>query len=133
MSDPWFDTKGKMNDEEPATPEEVQALRELLSGSITPQVAAKCIMTTREDRIPLNDKLNRVAWLIFDAIIHFEEQQPLLTELVEAIHILADDDLVFTDEQKERFPNWASWKDFDKFELLVDDMRRCKYSKSVSH
>lgn len=126
MSDPWFDAKGKMTEEEPATPEEVQALKEFLSANITAPTAAKRIMTMTEDQIPLDDKVIRVSCLIFDAVIHFQAQQPSLIELIDAVHELSDQDLDLTVSQKVRYPRLATWKNFDQFELLSDDMRRSK-------
>lgn len=69
LSDAWFASKAQMNDEEPATPEEVQALKDFLSGTVSAPIAAKQIMTMNEDRIPFKDKLYRVSSLIFDAAI----------------------------------------------------------------
>ena len=126
MSNPWFDAKGKMTEEEPATPEEVQALKEFLTANITAPTAAKRIMTMNEDQISLDDKVIRVSCLIFDAVIHFQAQQPSLIELIDAVHELSDQDLDLTVSQKMRYPRLAAWKNFDQFELLSDDMRRSK-------
>lgn len=124
LSDGWFDAKGKMNDEEPATPREVQVLKEFLSGHITCSVAAKGLMTVSEDDKPLIDKLNRVAWLLMDTIIHYQTQQPLLIELLDAIHHLSDSELDFSTQQKERYPDWPKWKELGRFELLLDETLR---------
>ena len=131
MADSWFATKGKLNDEEPATQLEVRSLKDYLAKATSSSTAAKLLMNISEDEKPLDDKLNRIAWLIFDAAIHFQSQQILIIELVEAINNLSPDDLDFTSAQKERFPGWQTWRDFDKFELLLDDMRRSK-GKAVS-
>ena len=126
MSDFWFDTKGKMSDEEPSTPEELQALKEFLIGETSASVSAKRLMTMSENEKPLSDKINRVVWLIFDAAIHFQSQQTDVLELIEAIQSLSSDDLGFSIRQKERYPTWSTWNAFDRFEVVLDDMRRCK-------
>lgn len=138
VSDPWFDSKGQMNDEEPATPEEVQALKDYLSKSIPAFEAASRIMTMDDTRIPLSGKDNRVAWLIFDAMMDFPNEQMTLFDLVDIIPTLSPDDVGLTDDIKERYPRWQQglsfdrvaqwqrWLSFDKFEGLVEDMRRCK-------
>ncbi|KAL9034401.1 MAG: hypothetical protein Q9214_007060, partial [Letrouitia sp. 1 TL-2023] len=124
LSDGWFDDKGRMDDEEPATPREVQVLKEFLSGHITSSVAAKGLMTATEDDKPLTDKLGRVAWLLIDTIIHYQNQQPLLIELLDAIHHLPDGELDFSAQQKERYPDWRKWKELGLFESLLDNTLR---------
>lgn len=126
MSDPWFDAKGQMNDEEPATPEEVQALKDFLNGNLSAPIAAKRIMSMNENRIPLDYKLERVSYLIFDAIIHFQAHQPSLIELIEAMNDLTEKDLDLTLSQKTQYPKLAAWKRLDRFDDLLDEMRRCK-------
>ena len=125
-SDPWFDTKGKMTEEEPATPEEVRALKDFLIGQTPAVTAAKRLMTGDEHEKSLHDKMNRVAWLVFDAVIHFQRQQPSILELVEAIKNLSDDDLDLSSQQKALYSTWSTWKDFDQFVVVLDEMRRCK-------
>lgn len=124
LSGEWFDTKGKMDDEEPATPREVQVLKEFLKGYITSSVAAKGLMTASEEDKPLTDKLNRVAWLLMDTIIHYQTQQPLLIELLDAIHHLPDSELDFSPQQKIMYPDWQDWKGLSRFESLLDDTLR---------
>lgn len=124
MSDQWLDGKGEMSDEEPATPAEVKAIKEFLCGLVAPSIAAKRLMDPREDEKHLDDKLNRIAWLIMDCILHYQAQQTLLIDLLDAIHHLADDELNFTAKQKLEHPDWRTWKYLGRFELLVDETLR---------
>ena len=125
-SDPWFDTKGRMDDEEPATPEEVHALKNYLSKITSAPEAAKCIMAMDESRTPLTGKDLRVAWLIFETMMRFPDEQVVLLDLVDAIYALSDDELGLNSGVKDRYPQWPRWKSFDKFAELVDEMRRCR-------
>ncbi len=133
MSDPWFNTKGQMNDEEPATPEEVQALKDFLSGNVSASIAAKRIMSMSEDRISLDYKVERVSYLIFDAVIHFQAHQPSLIELIQAINDLTEKDLDLTASQKAQYPKLGAWKRLDRFDDLLDEMRRCKDPLYLRH
>ena len=125
-ADPWFDTKGRMDDEEPATPEEVKGLKYYLSKIISAPVAAKHIMRMEETKTPLTGKDMRVAWLIFDAMMRFPDEQVALLDLVDAIYELSEDDLGLNSDVKDKYPQWQQWKSFDKFAELVDEMRRCR-------
>ena len=127
----WFDTKGKMNDEEPATPEELHGLKDYLREATPTSAfkAAKCIMTMNESRIPLTGKDNRVAWLILDAMICFPDRQTALLDLVDAIYKLSDDDVGLNSHLKDKYPQWRKWKSFSRFAELVDEMRRGSYSR----
>lgn len=126
LSDAWFASKAEMNDEEAATPKEVEALKEFLSGTVSAPVAAKQIMMMNEDRIPFKDKLYRVSSLIFDAAMNSQEQQPSLIELLTALNHLSEKDLDLTESQKAQFPHIATWEFLDSFINLLDDCRRCE-------
>lgn len=125
-TDEWYASKGQLNDDEPATPEEVEALKSFIEDKASPETAAKRLMTTREDKKSLEDKTNRVAWLLFDLAMDFPDQQSRVFELLEAIKTLPDEQLAFTDEQKLKYSDWKSWKDLERFWDIVDEMRRCK-------
>ena len=125
-SDPWFDTKGKMDDEEPATPEEVNGLKDYLSKVTSAPEAAKSIMTMDEARTPLTGKDFRVAWLIFDSMMRFPDEQVALLDLVDAIYVLSEHDIGLKSDVKNRYPQWQRWRSFDSFAELVDEMRRCR-------
>ncbi|KAH7057282.1 hypothetical protein B0J12DRAFT_783684 [Macrophomina phaseolina] len=123
-TDEWYASKGQLNDDEPATPEEVEALKSFIEDKASPETAAKRLMTTREDKKSLEDKTNRVAWLLFDLAMDFPDQQSRVFELLEAIKALPDEQLAFTDEQKLKYSDWKSWKDLERFWDIVDEMRR---------
>ena len=122
---PWFDTRGRMDDEEPATPEEVLALKDYLMKIRSAPEAAEHIMTMDETRTPLTGKDIRVAWLIFDAMMRFPDEQVALLDLVDAIYALSDDKIGLNSDVKDRYSQWPRWKSFDAFAELIDDMRRC--------
>ena len=125
-SDHWFGTKGKLSEEKPATQEEVRALKDFLIGKTSASTAAKRLMTANEDEKPLLDKMNRVAWLVFDAATQFQAQQSSILDLLESIKNLSDDDLDLSIHQKERYPTWLTWRDFEQFSNLLDEMGRFK-------
>lgn len=128
-SDPgaWFAAKGQNTDEEPATFDEVNALKEYLRGTISPSTAARHLMNTDESVRSLSDKVDRVSWLLFDAAIEFEPRQVAILDLVEAIHGLSNDDIPLSLGQKDRFSEWENWKRLQRFEDLLDEMRRCGF------
>lgn len=113
-----------MDEEEPATPEETEALRQYLCESSSTDDAAKAIMNMSEAKIPLDDKVFRVATLLLDAATNFPERQTRILDLVDAIRALSDDDLYFTEEQQARYPDWQTWKEFEKFDFIFDDAYR---------
>lgn len=125
--DAWFVARGQNNDEEPATMDEAMALKDYLHGVTSLSVAARCLMNTDESVRSLSDKVNRVSWLLFDAAMDFEPQQFAILDLIEAIHSLSDDDIPLSPEQKVRFSEWESWKSLERFESLLDEMRRCGF------
>lgn len=124
VSDPWFEEIADSNGEEYPTTRETACLQLFLTDQTTAEVAAKDIMTIDEDEKPVDDKPNRLAWLLVQAATHYQIQQPQLIELVNAIRALSDNDLNLTEAQRERFPRWRTWKDLGAFELLLDDTRR---------
>lgn len=105
-SDPWFDSKGKMDDEEPATPEEVHALRDYMSRATSPILSAQRMMAMDESKISFDGKDNRVAWLILDAMMQFPDEQSALLNLVDAIYEVAQDDIGLSSQIKEHYPEW---------------------------
>lgn len=128
LLDPWFDEITESNGDEYPTNREVECLQLFLCGQTTVFRAASDIMTMDEGEKLLDDKSNRLAWLLLQAAIHFQAQQPQLLELIEAIRALSDEDLEVTDEQRTRCPSWRKWKDLGSFELLLDETRRCKFA-----
>lgn len=125
--DAWFAAKGQNTDEEPATLDEASSLKNYLHGTTSLHAAARCLMITNESVRSLSDKVDRVSWLLFDAAIEFEPRQVAILDLVEMIHSLSDDDIPLSQEQKDRFSGWESWKRLQRFEDLLDEMRRCGF------
>jgi hypothetical protein len=126
LSDSWFDMMALSSEDEPATPAEVTALKQLLKGDISPSVAANKIMTMSEEEAPLDSKLDRIAWLMFDVAMEYPAAQPVLLDLEDAINALPN--LNMSDEQKARFPKLAEWKGLVTFGDAVGDMYRCMTS-----
>lgn len=126
-SDAWFDIKAQMNDEASATPIEVQALKDFLSGKISASIAAKQIMMMNDDDpFPFQDKLYRVSLLIFDAAMRFQAQQPSLMELLDALNQFSEHDINLTPWQKAQYPHWATCTFRDSFVEVMDPNQRGK-------
>lgn len=93
----WFEGKDRMDDEEPTTPEEVQAFKDYiiedeLGNNPSAAEAARQLMAITPGREDISDDLAkglRIACLFLDVQEEFEAQQPLTIELLVAIHKLA--------------------------------------------
>jgi len=115
----WWDKFGLMEmNGERTTPEEVSALRDYLAGRSSISVAARCLMTLAEDRVPVDedwDKGDRITDLLKAAVIHFPLKQDAIVNLVEEIRSLPEPDL--TQEQKVRLGQmWQEWFALEEFE-----------------
>ena len=116
-----------MNDEASATPIEVQALIDFLSGKISAPTAAKQIMMINDDGpSPFQDKLYRISLLIFDAAMRFQAQQPSLVELLDALNQFSEHDINLTPWQKAQYPHCATWTFHDSFVEVMDPSQRGK-------
>lgn len=87
----WFE--GKLDEELPPTPEEVQALKDYLientsQHNVSAAEAARRLMTVPHGQEAMSDvdaKSLRISDLIMDAQIEFEAQQPLMLDLIHNI------------------------------------------------
>lgn len=136
----WWSSKGRMDSEEPCTPEEATAMRDFLvvhSGrrSLTVHQAALELMNVPEGRDDLGDpssKALRIAYLLLDVQLDFEALQPLTLDLLDAI-----DDLTEPGEAHEsalRDPYSMSWESCadlpEKWnELVSNQWRSCRAYK----
>ena len=127
-AEPWFDSKGHMDEDEPATPAEVEALKLFLAGELSIDAAARSIMSMDESQVSLEDKDFRLAWFLFEAKIRFVDRQDDILNLEDAIANIPDEELALTEGQKARYPDWSEWKKLDPCPGPMDSMRRCAYS-----
>ncbi|RDL32008.1 uncharacterized protein BP5553_09410 [Venustampulla echinocandica] len=130
LSESWFDSRALTSDDEPATPADVTALKRLLKGVVSPSVAANEIMTMSEDEAPLDSKLDRIAWLMFDVAMEYPAGQPIILDLEDAINALPNFNM--SDEQKASFPKMAEWKRLDALGDAIGDMYRSYWANRNS-
>ncbi|KAL9053525.1 MAG: hypothetical protein Q9162_004692 [Coniocarpon cinnabarinum] len=89
----WFADKGRMDEEQPCTPQEAQAVRDYAVASpdrtaLTTEQAAHLLLKADTEHPNMNDpkeKGYRIASLIFDVQRDYDDLQPLMLDLLEAI------------------------------------------------
>ena len=94
----WFDSKGRMDDEELCTPEEVAALRDFLvvkdhRKTLSTQEAALLLMHVpegRDDMANPSAKAFRIADLVLDTDLEYEELQELSMDLMDTINNMTE-------------------------------------------
>jgi hypothetical protein len=116
--DEWWDRFGRMNVDEPTTPEEVSSLRDYINGRTTVSLAAKRFMTLSEEKVPVDgdwDKGARVSRLLCFTALHFPSTQIAILDLVDEIRALPG--LEMTEEQKARLEGtWQDWNALTQFD-----------------
>ncbi|KAL9085535.1 MAG: hypothetical protein Q9159_004633 [Coniocarpon cinnabarinum] len=89
----WFADKGRMDEEQPCTPQEAQAVRDYAVASpdraaLTTEQAAHLLLKADTEHPNMNDpkeKGYRIASLIFDVQREYDDLQPIMLDLFEAI------------------------------------------------
>ena len=137
----WFASKGACSDSEPATPEEVAALKSYLlrnrdtdhddeDNRTEPMAAAaaKALLTNNmdESRTSLDNKMFRLAALLISVILEFPAYDLAVLRLVDAIRDVPSEAVGLSDAQKAKDPNWAKFTRFDDFDVFFDAQRRCE-------
>ena len=130
----WFGSKGRTDDEELCTAEEVAALKDFLvrkngQKPLAAQETAVQLMTVPEGRDDMADpssKAFRIAQLIIDAQLDFEAQQNLTLDLIDAINAITESGGI--DEELKQTLHDVSWEccteTTDKWNTLASDMWR---------
>ena len=137
----WFESKGRMDEDAPCTPEEVAALRDFLvtkdgRKTLNTLDAALLLMNVpdgRDDMADPSDKAFRIADLVLDIELDYEELQELTLDLMEEInnmtepgqsHKMAEDAAI----ARVLDVSWECCTDtFDKWNILATDRwRSCR-------
>ena len=124
--DPWWNNKGRMDENEPARPQDVFFLKTFLAGKIPVEEAATSLISTDTEipELALDGKENAIAWLLFDAAIQFPSSQPDILYLVDAIAHIPADQQVAHHQQMICYPEQTKPRELGRFFEIVDEMRR---------
>ena len=119
----FWSRKGQISEEEPATTAEATALRDFIEQRSESAKAARELLSTREDETALDGKLNRVAYLVSDAVVQFPDAHERMADLLLAIQQMKPEEMGWTEDQKKRFPDWNRWIEYDQTGTCLVEFR----------